>query len=283
MTLRASLALFLGLVMSLAAVGSHAATLEIFHADSLAGPMRALKQAFEAANSGVTINLTSGTSKQLAERIIGGERCDVFASSSPAVIDQDLMKPAAGAPAAAWYVVFSANEMVVIAARSNPRKIERMSDLAAPGLHFARVTGEKDLATQRSVDFIGQALKYEGADPVLAKQIIDKAPADPARAIPVPAVIEAVRNGTADAGIVYLSAAVAAGDAVSVVRFPADVNMSASIRNAVTVPAAARETTAAEAFVKFLSTPEAQATLERTGQPPIAPPIVVGQPPASVR
>ena len=89
-----------------------AAEMAVFHADSLAGPMRELKKTFEATRPGVTINLVSGVSRQLAERILKGETCDVFAPSSPAVIDEDLMnKPVAGAgkEAATWYVVFSAN------------------------------------------------------------------------------------------------------------------------------------------------------------------------------
>jgi ABC-type molybdate transport system substrate-binding protein len=71
--------------------GVMAADLEVFHADSLAGPMRALKKAFEAKHAGVTLNLTSGVSRDLARRILNGDACDIFASSSPAVIDEDLM------------------------------------------------------------------------------------------------------------------------------------------------------------------------------------------------
>lgn len=275
--------LILGVFMSTSASGASAASLEIFHADSLAGPMRALKSAFEAKQADVTINLTSGTSKQLAERILSGERCDVFASSSPSVIESDLMEPPGRPPAAAWLVVFSANEMVVITRSDNPRRIARMSDLTAADLRFARVTGDKDLATQRSVDFIGRALKQEGAAPGMAQQILDKAPADPAGPMPVPAVVEAVKAGTADAGIVYLSAAVAAGDGVSIVRFSADVNMSEAIRNAATVPATAQNGAAGEAFVKFLLTAEGKTILERTGQPPIAPPMLTGAVPAGLR
>ncbi len=63
-----------------------AGTVEVFHADSLAGPMRELKKASEAKNAGVTIKLTSGVSKQPAERIVKGDTCDVFAPSSPAVV-----------------------------------------------------------------------------------------------------------------------------------------------------------------------------------------------------
>ena len=68
-----------------------AATIEVFHADSLAGPMKALKAAFEAGNPGTTVNLTTGRSQELAERIVKEDRCDVFTPSSPAVIDKGLM------------------------------------------------------------------------------------------------------------------------------------------------------------------------------------------------
>ena len=72
---------------ALAIATAAAAELEVFHADSLAGPMRALKGAFEAKNPGLTLKLTAGVSRQLAGRIAKGDACDVFAPSSPAVID----------------------------------------------------------------------------------------------------------------------------------------------------------------------------------------------------
>src|SRR5665811_436431 len=99
-----------------------ACVIEVFHADSLAGPMSKLKNHYEAKNKGASINLSSGTSKQLAERILKGDTCDVFASSSPAVIE-DLMKKTlvgSGQTAASWYVIFSANEMVIIVEKGNP-------------------------------------------------------------------------------------------------------------------------------------------------------------------
>ena len=91
--MRASAVAFqVGAMSAILFAGSAAAgTVEVFHADSLAGPMRELKKAFEAKNAGVIINLTTGVSKQLAERILNGDACDVFAPSSPAVMDQDLM------------------------------------------------------------------------------------------------------------------------------------------------------------------------------------------------
>src|SRR5258706_6084878 len=87
------------LTICLAAIGispstsAMAGVVEVFHADSLAGPIRELKKAFEAKHKDVTINLTSGVSKQLAERILKGDSCDAFAPSSTAVDDGDPMHP----------------------------------------------------------------------------------------------------------------------------------------------------------------------------------------------
>ena len=264
--------------------GAIAADLEVMHADSLAGPMRALKGAFEAKHAGVTLKLTSGVSRELAKRILNGDTCDVFAPSSPAVIDEDLMNrkiPGSDKDAATWYVVFSGNEMVVITAKGNPLGIRAVSDLAKPQVKFARVTGEKDLATGRTIDFIRRATAQEGR-PELAQKIVDSAPADAARPTNVPGTVEAVREGRANAGIVYYSAAVAARNDIAIIRFPDSVNLSEAIRNAATVPGTARNTNEAIAFVAFLLSPEAQAILTDTGQPPVVPALRKGVVPAAL-
>ena len=261
-----------------------ASALRVFHADSLAGPMRALKQAFEAQHAGISLELSSGVSKDLARRILAGEACDVFAPSSPAVIEQELMhkKPAGSdQDAASWYVVFSANEMVLITARGNPLGLRRVSDLAGAQVKFARVTGENDLACGRSVEFLKRAAAQEGR-PELAQQILARAAADPARPAAIPDVVKAVTTGSANAGVVYYSAAVAARKDVEILRFPDSVNMSEAIRNAATVPATARDAQAATQFVRFLLSSEAQAILKETGQPPLVPALRKGAVPAAL-
>src|ERR1700693_5580197 len=187
--------------------GAIASSLEVFHADSLGGPMRELKKAFEAKHAGLTINLTSGVSRELAGRILKGDVCDVFASSAPSVIEEDLMNKkigGSGKDAASWYVVFSANEMVVITAKGNPLGIQRISDLARPQVKFLRVTGEKDLATGRTIEFLKRASALEGK-PELAQKIVDSAPADPAKPTSVPSTVNTVKEGRANAGVVYYS------------------------------------------------------------------------------
>jgi ABC-type molybdate transport system substrate-binding protein len=200
--LQAGLASSVRLALTIALTGLpalvQAADVQVFHADSLAGPMREVKKAFEFSRPGANVVLTSGVSRQLAERILKGETVDVFAPSSPAVIDEDLMNkpvagagPGAGKPAATWYVVFSANEMVIITAKGNPLGIKRVSDLSRTGLRFVRVNGEKDLATGRTVSFIQRATAAEG-EPALAQKIIDGVPAsvgEPGKPVTVPAAV----------------------------------------------------------------------------------------------
>jgi len=260
-----------------------AGTVEVFHADSLAGPMAAFKKAFETKNSGITLNLTSGVSKVLAERILKGEACDVFAPSATSVIDEDLMgmKSGGGQDAASWYVVFSANEMAVITTKGNPLAIRQVSDLLKPEVKFARVTGERDLGTSRTVEFIKRAVNLEGK-PDLAQKIIDASITDASKPNSVPDTVKAVREGSANAGVVYLSAAVAAKNDAEIVRFPASVNMSDSIRNAATVPGTAKNPKEAADFVRLILSPEGQRILEETGQPPVVPAIRKGAVPQDI-
>jgi molybdate transport system substrate-binding protein len=283
--LRAVLTICLAATGIVPATHAIAAAVEVFHADSLAGPMRELKKAFEQKHRDVTINLTSGVSKQLAERILKGDSCDVFAPSSTAVVDEDLMnKKVAGSDrdAASWYVIFSGNEMVVITAKANPLGIRQVSDLAKPDVKLVRVTGAKDLATGRSIEFLKRAAAFEGR-PELAQKIIDASVGDPSRPTSVPEAVRAVREGNASAGVVYYSAAVAARSEVEIIRFPASVNMSDSIRNAALVPGTAKNPREATDFVRFLLTPEAQTILKETGQPPIVPAIRKGDVPADLQ
>jgi molybdate transport system substrate-binding protein len=283
--LRILLATGLAATGVLSATVAMAGVVEVFHADSLAGPMRELKKAFEMKNKDVTVNLTSGVSKQLAERILQGDACDVFAPSSPAVVDQDLMnKKVAGSDrdAASWYVIFSANEMVVITAKGNPLAIRQVSDLAKPEVRFVRVTAEKDLAAGRTIEFLKRASALEGK-PELAQKIMDASAPDASKPASVPETVRAVREGSASASVVYYSAAIAARDGVDIIRFPASVNGSDSIRNAALVPGTAKNPKDANDFVRFLLTAEAQAILAETGQPPVVPAIRKGNVPPDVQ
>jgi len=283
--LRSAPSVALALLGACVVAQAAASSLEVFHADSLAGPMKEIKVAFEGRHQGVTVRLTSGVSKQLAERILKGDVCDVFAPSSPSVIEEDLLhKPIAGSGtiAASWYVIFSANEMVLITRKGNPAGIKHVADLARPGVTSIRVTGKKDLATNRTIEFLKNATALEGR-PDLAQKIIDAAAVDPSKPTSVPDTIRAVKEGKVNASVTYYSAAVAARDDLDIIRFPASVNLSDKIRNAASVPGGARNEKVALEFVQFVLSAEGQSILKETGQPPVVPAIRKGDVPAELR
>jgi ABC-type molybdate transport system substrate-binding protein len=90
-------------------------------------------------------------------------------------------------------------------------------------------------------------------------------------------------DGKANAGVNYYSAAVAAGNSVDIVRFPASVNMSEAIQNAAAVPTTAKNPKEATDFVRFILSSEGQAILASSGQPPIVPAIRKGDVPSDVK
>jgi len=152
-----------------------------------------------------------------------------------------------------------------------------MTDLAKSGVQLARVTGEKDMATNRTIDFIKRAAAAEGK-PESAQEIVDGA----LRESTIPDVLKALKSGKANAGIVYLSAAVTVAGDAEIVSFPAKVNLSEHIRNVATIPATARNVTAADSFIRFMLSEEGRQILRKTGQPPIVPPIREGKVPFKI-
>ncbi len=140
----------------------------------------------------------------------------------------------------------------------------------------------RPLTTNRSIEFLKQAAALEGK-PELAQKIIEGAVVNPSKPNTVPDTVRAVKEGKANAGVVYYSAAVAAKNELDIIRFPASVNLSDKIRNAASVPGTARNEKGAVEFVKFLLSAEGQDILKDTSQPPVVPAIPKGDVPAELK
>jgi ABC-type molybdate transport system substrate-binding protein len=87
----------------------------------------------------------------------------------------------------------------------------------------------------------------------------------------------------ANAAVVYYSRSDTREERhVDIIRFPDSVNLSDAIRNAATVPGTARNAKEATELVRFLVSAEAQAILQRTGQPPVVPALRKGTVPVAI-
>lgn len=170
-------------------------TLQVLAAASLTEAFTELAEDFEAGHPGVEVELLFGSSTDLAESAADGAPGDVLATA-----DQVSMTVAeqAGA-AAADPVVFAENELVLVTAPGNPEGVRSLGDLA--GVTWVRCAD--DVPCGRVALTLLDAANV-AAEPVSLE-------------VDVKATLEKVATGEADAGLVYASDAVAAGDAVAAV------------------------------------------------------------------
>lgn len=223
--------------------GAGERTLTVLAAASLTDVFTELEPAFEAATPGVDVVLAFGSSADLAQQVVNGSPADVFASASAAttatVTDAGL---AAGEP-----VVFARNALQIVTAPGNPEGVTGFADLARPDLQVVVCvpTAPCGAAVERIEAATGVTLTPVSEEP------------------DVRATLGRVTTGNADAGLVYLTDAVSAGDGVTAVPFPeAD---RAVTDYPIAVLSDAPEPELARAFVDLVTGPQGRAVLDRAG------------------
>jgi molybdate transport system substrate-binding protein len=214
----------------------------VLAAASLTESFKELGTSFETANPGTKVTFSFGASSTLVAQINQGAPADVFASADTANMDK-----LTGAGAAATPVTFATNKLAIIVGKGNPKKITGVADLANPSLIV--VTCGPDVP-------IG---KYSAQ--VFAKAGVTVTPksfeAD------VKAVVNKVTLGEADAGIVYATDVKAVGDKATGVAIPDAINVVANYP--IAVIKAAKNTSAATAFVAFVAGTQGQTILAKYG------------------
>ena len=178
--------------------------LTVFAAASLQGAFDAVAAELAEQNPGVTVNpVTYDGSSTLATQLVDGASADVFASADlknmGTVTDAGL---ADGTP-----TVFTTNTLEIVVAPGNPLGIETLADLAALSTSGGKVVlcGAEvpcGSAAHKVLDGAGLTLT-----PVSEEQNVK-------------AVLTKVQTGDADAGLVYRTDVLAAGDTVEGVEFP---------------------------------------------------------------
>ncbi len=199
---------------------------------------------FSAANPGATVTFNFGSSGTLATQIQQGAPADAFASADPANVDTLIQAGLVDDRA----TVFANNKLVIVTKPANPKQVKTLADLATVGV--VSLCGE----TVPCGKYAAQILTTAGVT----------IPTDKiTRGQDVKATLAAVTTGDADAAIVYVTDAKAAGAAVTAVTIPDAQNAIATYP--IAVMKAAGNHAATRAFVEYVVGPRGAATLKSYG------------------
>lgn len=218
------------------------ATITVLAAASLTDALGEVAIAFETANPGVSVELNFGASSSLREQVLDGAPADVLASANASTMAQVVDAGAAGPPAD-----FATNQLQIAVPTGNPAAVTGLADFANAELLLGLCAEEVPCGT-----FAREALAQAGITPS-----IDTNEAD------VRSLLTKVEAGELDAGIVYRTDVLAAGDAVVGVDVPSEVNVTATYPIARLT--AAGDPGAADAFVAFVLSDGGQAILASYG------------------
>ncbi len=267
----------------------------IFHAGSLSVPMDEISKSFKKLHPKANILMEAAGSVACARKITElNKPCDVMASADYAVIDQLLIPKYA-----LWNIKFASNEMVIAYGEQAIRSKEITRDnwyqiMLDPAVQIGRADPNMDPCGYRSVLVAKLAEKYYQS-PGLAQHILDK---DKQNIRPKETdLLALVETGNVDYIFIYRS--VAEQHNLKYVLLPDEINLknpkftdlyhevSVEINGktpnekitqfgepmiyGVTIPSNAPNSLLAQAFVRFMLSPEGVRILENFGQPSVIP------------
>ncbi|MCU1360246.1 MAG: molybdenum transporter, periplasmic molybdate-binding protein [Ilumatobacteraceae bacterium] len=223
----------------------HAVTgdVTVFAAASLTAAFTEIGDAFmvEYPDAKVTFNFAS--SSDLVTQINEGAPADVYASADQA----NMTKLTDAAGNAGDPAVFATNSLQIIVSKGNPKGITGVADLANPDLIYVTCAPEVPIGK-----YGAQVLTNAGVT-VTPKSLEEN----------VKGIVTKVTLGEADAGIVYTTDVLAAGDQAEGVDIPTDINVIATYPMVVTK--AAPNAVGAQAFEDFVLSAQGQKILGTYG------------------
>ncbi|SKB08666.1 molybdate ABC transporter substrate-binding protein [Aeromicrobium choanae] len=169
-------------------------TLTVFAAASLTSTFTELAERFEAEHEGVEVRLSFGGSSDLAAQIAEGAPADVFAAAD----EQTMARVTGASDAALAPEVFATNTLQIATPADAPDRVRDLADLADPALKVVLCAPQVPC---------GAATRT-----LLAKNALDVEPVSEEQS--VTDVLGKVTSGEADAGVVYRTDVIGAGDTV---------------------------------------------------------------------
>lgn len=173
-------------------------TVTVLAAASLTGTFTELAERFEDDHPEVDVELVFGSSTTLAEQAADGAPGDILATA-----DSRAMQVAVDADVASEEPEpFALNELVIVTPPGNPADISGLGSLAQPGVDWAKCVSSAPCGALAETALARRASQ---AQPVTEE-------------VDVKAVLARVVGGEVDAGLVYRTDALAAGDAVETIE-----------------------------------------------------------------
>lgn len=231
-----------GAQTSTGAAAEQANTLTVLAAASLREPFTRIASTFETSHPGLTVTLSFGGSSTLAQQVVAGAPADVLATASTT-----SMRIATSAGAVRDTTVFARNRITLVVPPTNPAEIRSVTDLADPSVRVVMCQPEVPC---------GQA-----AHILLTRADVA---VEPASFEPdVTATATRVRLGEADAGFVYVTDLLAAGD--ELVGIPLPDRLAVWTDYPIAVVTASPFPDTAQAFVDTVTGPRGQRVLQDAG------------------
>ena len=240
----------------------------VFAAASMTETLTELKAMYEADHPGVTITYNFDSSGTLKTQIQEGADCDLFISAAPKQMNQlDSSCDAEQNPEGLDFVLQGSrvdlleNKVALVVPEGNPKGVESFDQLAellkAGGILFAMGNSDVPVGqyTQKIFDFYGLSEEELANAGVISY------------GTNVKEVTTQVTESSADCGVVYATDAFSAGLTVA---DTATKDMCGQVIYPAAVLNVSKNPEAAQAFLDFLTTPEALAVFESVGFTPIA-------------
>jgi molybdate transport system substrate-binding protein len=197
---RLVLAVLLAVAMTGCGAQRDPSSVTVFAAASLRTSFTEIGQQFERDHPGVTVEFSFAGSSDLVTQLTQGAYADVFASADTRVMDRAAEAGLVdGAP-----VDFAANTLTIAVAPGNPKGIASLRDLDAGDISV--VVCAPQVPCGRAASAVAAAAGVQ-LRPVSEESSVTD-------------VLNKVTSGQADAGLVYVTDALDAGDRVTAVDFP---------------------------------------------------------------
>ena len=178
--------------------GNDDTTITVLAASSLTGTFTELGREFEDQHPGVTVKFAFDSSATLAQQATQGAPADVLATADTTTMD------GAESAQATTPKNFATNVMVLATPADNPANVRAFSDLDKSSVKYVMCVPTAPCGA------VGQALLDQ--DHITGKPVSQE--------VDVKSVLAKLTEGEADAGLVYTTDAVAAGNQVTALPIP---------------------------------------------------------------